>query len=268
MPVGRFRRGEEDTATGRNLLREPRGQVFGKQRMMIPERFAAGMQHRGWILRNYIVWHKRNPKPESIRSRFSNDWEAIFFFVKSENHYFLPQYEPYAKSSVKRCTAFVKNKESFDPSRHKHDPANARQASMCITERVAKNLCIPGQTPNGMHIERNAGGGGISSTLVGGGCDACGRCRSADTEGAHFATWPPELARRMILAGCPPGGTVLDLFLGSGTTLVVAEELGCMGIGIDLNSDYLEMAKQRISGGEDKTEPPDLRAEQPRHRRC
>ena len=64
--------------------------------------------------------------------------------------------------------------------------------------------------------------------------------------GAHFATWPPALVKRMILAGCPPGGVVLDPFVGSGTTLIIAEELGCAGIGIDLNPEYLELARERI----------------------
>ena len=70
---------------------------------------------------------------------------------------------------------------------------------------------------------------------------AVGRCQKA-----HFATWPHALVRRMILAGCPPGGTLIDPFVDSGTTLVVAEELGCTGIGIDLNPDYLELARQEI----------------------
>ena len=54
------------------------------------------------------------------------------------------------------------------------------------------------------------------------------------------------LVKRMILAGCPRGGVVLDPFVGSGTTLVVAEEQGCGGIGIDLNNDYLGLAAARI----------------------
>jgi DNA modification methylase len=50
----------------------------------------------------------------------------------------------------------------------------------------------------------------------------------------------------MLLAGCPPGGSVVDPFVGAGTTMVVAEDLGCAGIGIDLNPTYLELARRRI----------------------
>lgn len=59
---------------------------------------------------------------------------------------------------------------------------------------------------------------------------------------AHFATFPPELARRCVLAGCPEGGTVLDPFSGSGTTGMVALEQGKKYIGIDLNPEYLDLS--------------------------
>lgn len=64
---------------------------------------------------------------------------------------------------------------------------------------------------------------------------------------AHFATFPEELIKPCILAGCPVGGTVLDPFAGSGTTLLVARELQCKGIGLELNPDYIEIAKRRLA---------------------
>lgn len=65
---------------------------------------------------------------------------------------------------------------------------------------------------------------------------------------AHFATFSTELARRAIMAGCPIGGTVLDPFLGAGTTAMVADRLGRNCIGIELNPSYAEMARKRIEG--------------------
>lgn len=61
----------------------------------------------------------------------------------------------------------------------------------------------------------------------------------------HPAVMPAELARRCILAGCPPGGTVLDCFLGSGTTALVADRLGRNCIGIELSEAYAAMARRR-----------------------
>ena len=65
---------------------------------------------------------------------------------------------------------------------------------------------------------------------------------------AHFATFPTELARRAIMAACPPGGTVLDPFFGSGTTGMVADRLGCHCIGIELSPTYVAMARARVQG--------------------
>lgn len=64
--------------------------------------------------------------------------------------------------------------------------------------------------------------------------------------GAHFATMPRELVRRCIEAGCPTDGTVLDPFAGSGTTLMVARQLGSKSVGIELNPDYCAIAVDRI----------------------
>jgi DNA modification methylase len=66
--------------------------------------------------------------------------------------------------------------------------------------------------------------------------------------GAHFATYPPELIRPCILAGSKPGDIVLDPFNGSGTTGYVALQEGRKYIGIELNPDYLEIARTRIKG--------------------
>ena len=64
---------------------------------------------------------------------------------------------------------------------------------------------------------------------------------------AHFATFPQALVEPCIKAGCPPGGTVLDPFAGSGTVGVVAERFGRQFIGIELNPEYAKMAERRIS---------------------
>jgi len=74
------------------------------------------------------------------------------------------------------------------------------------------------------------------------------RIKPAVFKGAHFATFPPDLIRPCILAGCPEGGTVLDPFAGSGTTLAVAKEHGRFGVGCELNHEYVTLAIDRIEG--------------------
>ena len=63
---------------------------------------------------------------------------------------------------------------------------------------------------------------------------------------AHFAVFPEPLVETCVLAGCPDGGVVLDPFLGSGTTAVVAKRLGRKYIGIDCVAEFCEMARRRL----------------------
>lgn len=65
--------------------------------------------------------------------------------------------------------------------------------------------------------------------------------------GAHFAVYPEKLIEPCIKAGCPEGGIVLDPFMGSGTTAVVAKKLGCNYVGIDLNPENLKIADDRLN---------------------
>jgi DNA modification methylase len=65
--------------------------------------------------------------------------------------------------------------------------------------------------------------------------------------GNHFAVYPRKLIEVPIKAGCPKGGIVLDPFMGSGTTAVVARELWRKYIGIELNPEYVKMARSRLA---------------------
>lgn len=65
--------------------------------------------------------------------------------------------------------------------------------------------------------------------------------------GNHFAVYPEALLETPIKAGCPKGGIVLDPFLGSGTTALVAQRLGRRWIGIELNAEYVQLARRRIA---------------------
>lgn len=75
-----------------------------------------------------------------------------------------------------------------------------------------------------------------------------GQINTVPYKGGHFAAFPPKLAETCLLAGCPPGGVVLDPFLGSGTTAAVAKQLGRHYIGIELNPEYCKLAEKRIGG--------------------
>ena len=68
----------------------------------------------------------------------------------------------------------------------------------------------------------------------------------AKFRGTHFAVFPEKLVELCLLAGCPENGTVLDPFIGSGTTAVVAQRLGRKYVGIDINPEYCELARSRL----------------------
>lgn len=61
---------------------------YVKSRLGIPERFYIDCIDNGWIVRNHIPWIKENAMPASVKDRFQNKWESIFFFVKSQKYYF------------------------------------------------------------------------------------------------------------------------------------------------------------------------------------
>ena len=65
-------------------------------------------------------------------------------------------------------------------------------------------------------------------------------------KGAHFATYPPDLIEPCILAGSEKGDTILDPFMGSGTTAMVAKKLGRHYLGCELHENYGNLMQKRV----------------------
>ena len=64
-----------------------------KEQQLIPFKLAIGMQKNGWVIRNVIIWHKSpNPMPTSVKDRFNDTWEPVFFFVKNSGKYYHNNY--------------------------------------------------------------------------------------------------------------------------------------------------------------------------------
>ena len=90
----------------------------------------------------------------------------------------------------------------------------------------------------GLHSERNL-------SLVPPEC-SCRYVKEVKKSISHFATFPTEIPRLCILAGSKPGDVVMDLFHGSGTTGMMAQDLNRRYIGIELNEDYIKMSLKRF----------------------
>ena len=181
----------------------------------IPWRVAFALQADGWWLRQDIIWHKPNPMPESVRDRCTKAHEYVFLLTKSERYFY--DAEAVSEASTGQCGAAA----SF--------------------RRTTKDHLIPGQSAVQHRMNRkdreDSGRRNRRSVWT---------ISTKPYSGAHFAVMPADLVEPCIKAGCPEGGTVLDPFAGSGTTLAVAAEQGRSGIGCELNPDYIELAERRI----------------------
>ena len=195
----------------------------------IPWLVALALRGDGWYLRSSIIWHKTNPMPESTRDRPTRCYEYVFLLTKSKKYYYDWQAvaEPIAPTTAGRLKSGVSKGNKY-------------------------NVTVPGQNQP-QKINRPREKGAYADELI-----SPVRSRrnvwqinNVGYHGGHFAAFPPKLAETCILAGCPIGGIVLDPFFGSGTTGMVAKRLNRRYIGIELNPDYCELAKQRIGGDED-----------------
>lgn len=210
---------------GKSISSSLRGGNLNKCLLQIPSRFAIEMVDRGWILRNEIIWHKPNAMPSSVKDRFTVDYEKIFFFTKNKKYYFEQQKEPMVTNNTpSKKTKDTKKTENL---KRKQDLVG-RNDYTGFNDRY-----IPSKD-----FKRNK------------------RCvwsiSTKPFKEAHFATFPEELITTPIKAGCPKGGIVLDIFMGSGTTGVVANKLDRNYIGIELNEEYINIAQQRIQTEKEK----------------
>jgi len=195
------------------------GTLKPKDLVGIPWRVAFALQADGWWLRQDIIWHKPNPMPESVRDRCTKAHEYVFLLTKSERYC----YDAYAVSEAIACVRGPGNRKPLkgvveDPKKH--------------ATRAGLHKAAERWRQEGPPESRNRRSVWTVTTKP--------------YSGAHFAVMPSGLVEPCIKAGCPEGGTVLDPFMGSGTTLAVAAELGRSGIGCELNPEYIGLAERRI----------------------
>lgn len=193
----------------------------------IPERFALAMTDRlGFIRRSTIIWYKRNPMPESVKDRFTEDFEYVYFFSKQGKYYFEQQFESAFDWGTRDRSDF---RDGTDDPLLKHHGLTGRTRAVGVgqdSELGTKGRC-------GDSIARNK---------------RCVWDIPTQSNGyQHYAAYPEKLCEIPILAGCPADGTVLDPFAGTGTTLAVAKRLGRKSIGIELNPEYCRIIEKRIA---------------------
>lgn len=232
----------------------------------IPWMLAFALRADGWYLRQDIIWAKPNPMPESARDRCTKSHEYIFLLTKSARYWYDAEaiQEPIADSTAGDSRLY---RDGYDTGRPERGfPGSAQHGSGILVPKSwkgskfhdGKNLINHpnvGMKRSGNKEQKQRPCAGVLNIGAQAGSvpwEGLTRNRRSvwnittkPYKDAHFATFPPELPRICIMAGCPVGGVVLDPFAGSGTTGAVAIELGRRAVLIELNEKYVDMIKRR-----------------------
>ena len=175
----------------------------------IPWMLAFALRADGWWLRQDIIWNKPNPMPESVKDRCTKSHEYIFLLSKSKQYYY---------------------------------------DNEAIKEPVKQDWGTRDRTNGKYH---NPGSGlaphsGLSKSYDRKNKRSVWTVTNKPYKGAHFACFPPDLIEPCILAGSREGDIVLDPFIGSGTTAMVAKKHNRNYLGCELHEDYASLQTDRI----------------------
>lgn len=231
---------------GRRLFPCKHPTIKPKDLVGCPWMVAFALRARGWYLRQDIIYYKLNPMPESVRDRCTKAHEYLFLLAREPRYYFDVEAikQPMKASSIARLSQDIEHQAGSDRIPGK---TNGRMKAVghVVGGKKHKNL-EEGGKPNTFHQTRNANGrqwesldGKVNKRSV-------WPVGSQPFSGNHFATFPEALIADCIKAGSRPGDLVLDPFMGTGTTAVVAAMLGRRYAGFELNPEYAAMADQRL----------------------
>ena len=200
----------------KNVIEQPK--TIHKCLLLIPHRFAIGCIERGWIVRNDIIWAKRNGMPESVTDRFSKKHEYFFFMVKSEKYFF-----------------------DLDAIRDKCQPLDRWGGNKLIAKGQSEWDKGTGQQSYRTRDMQPNGGmknpGSVSDFWD---------IPTKPNKDKHYAQYPDTLISKPILAGCPEGGIIYDPFMGSGSTADAAIRTNRKFIGSEASKEYYDLCSKRI----------------------
>jgi len=184
--------------------------------LLIPHRFAIGCIDRGWVMRNDIIWAKRNGMPESVTDRFSKKHEYFFFMAKSEKYYF-------DLESIRDNHIWAKR------DKRSQVEGGVLSGGKTATNEYGTNKVA--YNPNGKNP------GSVSDFW------------DIPTKGnsdSHYASYNTHLIDKPIIAGCPKEGIILDPFCGTATTGCRAIDLQRKFIGIEGSPEYVKIGNKKL----------------------
>ena len=245
----------------------------------LPWRVALRMiDEQGWILRNDVIWSKLKGGMDTSADRLANTHEMLFHFVKSPDYYYDADSIRSKPRDAKLVNGAVISATGVTGVRYKRKIELS--TALSVEEKIAAYAALEemldsirrGEYSDFRMVIRGAGQRTTHSDQT----RVSGRAKelrdrgfyflryhpngakpsdvweiipedTQNRDGMHYAAYPLDLCRIPILVSCPPKGIVLDPFAGTGTTLVVARELGRRGIGIDISEDYVNYMKSRLA---------------------
>lgn len=201
--------------------------------LLIPHRFAIGCIDRGWIVRNDIIWAKRNAMPESVTDRFSKKHEYMFFMVKSDKYYFNLDAikDKIDFASIKRELRGNSKKNKYANDSHLPDKVHANTMSKARGYVGYSDIDKYIETKNGKNP------GDVSDFWD---------IPTKSSSDKHYATYNVSLIAKPILAGCPENGIIYDPFAGTGTTCIASLRSGRNFIASEAGREYYEIAVKNI----------------------
>jgi site-specific DNA-methyltransferase (adenine-specific) len=227
------------------------------------------------VLRNDVIWHKIKSGMDNTRDRLGNVHEHVFHFVQQPRSYY---YDADAIRSPARAARVVKgaviSATGVSGVRYRRQielsteiDAAEKAGALRALDEALKDVAAGRISDFRMLIR------GQQRITHSQGERVSGRARELrdlgfcvlryhpngskptdvwdilpeDTQkrAAHVAPYPIDLCRIPLLATCPEGGSVIDPFCGTGTTLLAAAQLGRRSVGIDLSAEYLSATRER-----------------------
>ena len=175
----------------------------------IPWMLAFALRADGWYLRQDIIWHKPNPMPESVKDRCTKSHEYIFLLSKNKKYY-------YDNESIKEPAKDWGTRDRTNGKYHNKGTGLQPHSGLTKSYRTKNKRSVWSIT-------------------------------NKPYKGAHFATFPRDLVETCIKAGSRKNDIILDPFMGSGTTAMVAKELGRYYLGCELHEDYGNLIYDRTA---------------------
>lgn len=214
---------------GDSYVGDPKGYGPGhkkKDLLLIPSALGMSLKRSGWWLRNKIIWHKNMVFPSPVDDRFTNCYEEVLFLSKGyDSHLDIKAVsQPVSEAMMKAAKKGARADRVF-----KHDTATTlgkRSGNRVFSDQGAMDKIVD----EGRRLR-----------------DVWSINPEPRADLDHVAMFPTRLVDGMVRAGCPPGGTVLDPFAGSGTTLEVAFDLGRRSVGIEMSADNIANIHRRLS---------------------